>query len=330
MKKLQSSILFFTVLLLIISCEENISPFGELSDKYSVNFILRGDTTMQTAYISKMYAAENMNPDNLTEDPFVPGAIVTIKYTDSGREYRLNDTADVSNIVERFNSPSQYYYLDNFTPSPGKEIILTVKLPNGDSLSSNTKLPDPVTFDQNGTTPFIPGPYIGNDTNYINIAWLNSDSELVNAAKVNLVYYYREISGEKTKHKVQVPLNFIYTNNDREPVFVEMSFNNNLRINRSFLEEVLYSISEGNDSKARFSIAPLEIEIFSFDENLTRYYSADLFFDFGFTVRNYPGDLTNIEGGYGFFGSYSHTKKIIKFDSQYLLKTFGYLREVTN
>jgi len=74
----------------------------------------------------------------------------------------------------------------------------------------------------------------------------------------------------------------------------------------------------------------LSFLIYSFDENLSRYYSANLFFDFGFTVRNFPGDVTNIEGGYGFFGAYSYTKRIIKFDQQYLLSTFGYLREATN
>lgn len=330
MKRLKIPFLFAAIILLIISCEENISPIGDLPNKYTVNLVLRSDTAFQTAYLAKIYATDDLNPNSLEEDPFVPGAKISLKYSDSNNEFVMSDTVDNSQINDRYNSPAKYYYLNNFNPNTGKEILLSVELPDGSNLSSKTIVPGPVTIDVNGTTPFIPGPYIGNDTLYINVSWINSDTELIKATKVYLVYYYRELSGEKTKHTVQVPLSYIYSDNIKNPVYVDMSFDNNLKIDRSILEEVMFGISEGNESKGRYSIAPLEIEIYSLDENLTRYYSADLFYDFGFTVRNFPGDVTNIEGGYGFFGSYSYTKKIIKFDSQYLLKTFGYLREVTN
>lgn len=330
MIRLKFPLIVVTIALFIISCEENLSPIGKLPDKYSVNIILRTDTVFQTAYLSKIYMTEDFNPNSLEVDPFVSGAKIMLKYQDVNNEYVFNDTVDNSNTNDRYNTPAKYYYLNNFIPSTGKEIQLTVDLPDGSKLSSKTKLPEPVVFDLPNSTPFIPGPFVGNDTQYVKVAWTNGNSELIKAGKVTLIYYYRELSGEKTKHVVKVPLSYIIKNNIKEPVYVNMSYDNNLNIDRSILEEFMHSISEGNESKARYSIAPLEVDIYSFDENLSRYYSANLFFDFGFTVRNFPGDINNIVGGYGFFGAYSHTTRIIKFDQQYLMNTFGYMREVTN
>lgn len=70
-----------------------------------------------------------------------------------------------------------------------------------------------------------------------------------------------------------------------------------------------------------------QVEILLFDENLTKHYSSKQYFDYGFTIRNFLADIINFEGGLGFFASFSQTKRVIKFDDNYLLKKFGYLPE---
>jgi len=327
MKRLLLTIFSVITVLINYSCEENISPVGDLPVKYDVNLILRGDTTLQTAYVSKLYGVDGFNPYSNTEDPAVTGALVWLKYSDSNTKYYFRDTIDLQNINTRYNTPAKYYYIKNFRPVFGKEVELNISLPDGQKLSSKTKIPDGIYFDEEKTLPYIPGPLIGRDTSNMNVVWVSSLS-LVKAQRVTLPYYYRDLNGVKNKFKVNIPINVSsLTAGNNFSDYINTSFKNELSIDRKLFEQVLQNISAGDPAKGRYSIAPLEIEIFLYDENLTSYFSSDLFFDYGFTIRNFPSDITNINGGLGFYASYSYVKRIIKFDPQYLLKKFGYLSE---
>lgn len=319
--------LFISVILLFltISCEENISPKGETPQKYSVNLILRGDTTFQTAYISRLYDVEGFDPYIKKDDPAVTGASVSIKYTDSNKRYFFRDTVDNDNLNSRYSTPARYYYIKNFRPAYGKEIELNIILPEGQQLSSKTKISEGIYFDEIKTLPYIPGPFVDRDTVYINVVWENSGLDIVKAKKVYFDYYYKELSGQKTKFTKQVPIKISDFEGIVNADYNNVSYRNDLKISRKILEQALEEISAGNSAKGRYSIAPLIVEVILYDENLSKYFAADLFFDYGFTIRSYPADITNINGGLGFFGSYSSTKRIIKFDPQYLLKRFGYL-----
>lgn len=327
MKKFLAHLVVVISFALFASCEDDISPLGDLPDKYAVNLILRGDTTLQTAYISRLYAAENFDPYSNEIDPAVEGAKVSLKYAGSETEYFFSDTVDNGKINSRYGTPAKYYYLKNFTPQFGKELELKVVLPDGQTMTSKTKVPQSILFDLDNTTPFIPGPLIGRDTVNVTVAWKSSSLEFLKASKVKIVYFHKELSGEKIRHEKEVQLSISVDGADIVENYIDITFNSYLKINRKLLEEALEEISEGDGAKGRYSVAPLEIDVFFFDDNLTRFYSAGLFFDFGFTVRNYPGDLSNINNGLGFFASYVHANKIIKFETQYLLNRFGYLTE---
>ncbi|MFA7418380.1 MAG: hypothetical protein WCZ90_01745 [Melioribacteraceae bacterium] len=327
MKRLIILLTIFVAVISMSSCEENVSPKGNLPEKYAVNFIVRGDTSLQVAYVSKLYDVEGFDPLTLTTDPAVTGATVYLKYSDSDTKYFLRDTVDNDNLNSTYNSPAKYYYTKNFKPQYNKQIELYVKLPNGTEISSTSKTPVGLIFDQYKSISYIPGPVAQRDTNYASIYWDNIGLDIVKAKRVKIVYYYRELSGEKTRHEKTVPLS-VSTDQGKEVYdYYSMAFQNELKIDRKLLTKALQEISAGNTSKARFSLAYLEVEVLTFDENLTKYFSTNLFYDFGFTVRNYPSDLTNISGGLGFFGSYMSVKKILKFDTQYALKEFGYLIE---
>jgi hypothetical protein len=319
------SLLLCTVI--FCSCEENVSPKGELPEIFSVNMIIRSDTTLQTASVSKAYDVEGFNPSELKLDPAISGSKATLKYTDTGKEYLYRDTVDNDQINQRFGTPSRYLYLKNFPIRYGKEVELRVQIQNGKLLTSKTKIPDMFTINSEYTTPFIPGPFLNQDTANINVALNNAPSELAKMSKVRLVYFYKELDGTKTRYEVSVPLNQIIVEGDTTLNYVSSSYRNEIKISRQLLKKTMFEISKGNSSKGRYSIAPLVVDIYLLDENLTRYFSAGLFIDYGFTIRNIPGILSNISGGLGFFGSYIHSRLLIRFEDQYLLNTFGYLRE---
>ena len=310
---------------LLISCEENFSPKGELQNKYSINFILRGDTTFQTAYLSKAYDVQGFDPQTLTTDPAVDGAVISLKYSDSPKLYYLRDTVDNGNINTRYNTPAKYYYIKNFKPVYGKQIELNVQLPDGSKLSSITNMPEGIYFDEAKTIPYLPGPFVGNDTVYINVVWKNSNSNTGKSVRAYLNYYHKELNGDTLAFIKKVPVDMGVLGNDTSYAFSKNVFENQVKIPRKLLDKALRQISEGDAKKGRYLIGSLNVEVMILDDNLSKYVSSEQFFNYGFTVRNFPADFTDITGGNGFFGSYSYTKRVIQFDPKYLLNTYGYL-----
>lgn len=325
MKKLLLTILLAP--LLFWSCEENVSPKAPLPDDYVIYLIIRGDTGLQTATVTKVYDVEGFNPGDLKTDPSVTGAKIYLKYSGANTEYLFRDTTDNNLINKRFGTPAKYYYHKNFPLLNDNAIELKAVLPDGKIITSSTRIPEAVSFTFDGTTPFIPGPLIGRDTVNISVAWNNYPTELVKMGKVRLVYFYKELDGSKTRYEKEVPLEINVSGNDTVKTYVLSNFKNEIKFSRALLKKTLEEISIGNAAKGRYSIAPLEIEIFVMDEYLTRYYSAGLLYDYGFTIRNLPTQISNMSGGLGFLGSYSYSKITIRFEDQYLLNNFGYLRE---
>ncbi len=325
MRKVTYYVSILVFVSLMISCDENFSPKGELQNKYSVNLILRSDTTLQTAYISKAYDVQGFDPSSLTSDPAVDGAVISLKYSDSPKQYFFRDTVDNNNINTRFNTPAKYYYIKNFRPVYGKQIELNVTLPGGASLTSTTNVPEGIYFDEAKTIPFLPGPFIGNDTVYINVVWKNSNSNTAKSVRAYFNYYHKELNGDTVGFVKRVPVAMGIAGSDTSYTFSKNVFENKVQLPRKLLDIALRQISAGDHAKGRYLIGPLNVEIIVLDDNLSKYYSSDLFFNYGFTVRNFPADFTDITGGFGFFGSYSYTKRVIQFDPKYLLNTYGYL-----
>ncbi|MCX6175472.1 MAG: DUF4249 family protein [Ignavibacteriales bacterium] len=325
MKKTTYYLVILALTGLSISCEETFSPKGELQNKYSINLILRSDTTFQTAYISKAYDVQGFDPQKLTTDPAVDGAVISLKYSDSPKQYFFRDTVDNGNINTRFNTPAKYYYIKNFRPVYGKQIELNVALPDGQKLLSVTNVPEGIYFDEAKTLPFLPGPFIGNDTVYINVVWKNSNSNTAKTARAYLNYYHKELNGDTVGFVKRVPVAMDISGSDTSYVMSKSVFENKVQIPRKLLDIALRQISAGDSKKGRYLIGTLNVEIMVLDDNLSKYFSSEQFFNYGFTVRNFPADFTDITGGFGFFGSYSYTKRVIQFDPKYLISAYGYL-----
>ena len=320
MKKLRFLFLLTLILFLFWNCDDSISPKGDLPDKYSTSLILRGDTTTQIAYVAKIYSVEGTDPYANENDPAINDAVVSLKYSDSDTEYYLIDTTNNSEVNARYNTPAKYYFINNFPIEYDKTLELSVKLSNGEELTSSTVVPNEIIFDDINTLRFYPGPLIGRDTvSYkVKLADDIAQPDLAKAYKTNLVYYYREDDGTYTKHVRPIQVNNIGD-------MVEYSFSNYALFNRKILENALAKISEGDPQKGRYLIAPLQVEVFTFDENLTKYYLADLYFNIGLTLQNNPSDLSNISNGYGYFAIYTYGVRNIGFDPQFILNNYGYL-----
>lgn len=331
MKKELYFVLLVATIVTIISCDENVSTKGELTDKYSVILILRGDTTTQSAYLSRTYDVQGFDPYTSETDPAVNGATIALNYAgDEQKKYFFRDTIDNNHPNPRYSTPSKYYYLKNFQPRYDSDIELTVTLPDGKKLTSSTHVPQKILFDNTRSSQVIftpPKNVVNFDTVNINVYWTGVSVNLLKAKTVSFVYYHKNGNGTKTRYIKEVPISVSAEPGDTVVDYHNLSFRNEIHIPRKLIAKALWEISEGDPKKDKYSVAPLKVSILLFDDGLTRNYRSKLYFDYGFTIRNYPGDVTNINSGLGFFGSYSNVKKLVLFDQRYLSDNFGYLAD---
>jgi hypothetical protein len=170
---------------------------------------------------------------------------------------------------------------------------------------------------------------INYDSIYINVFWNNSSLDQLKAKKVVIGYFHKNQDGNKTWYIKHVP---IASNQETQSGldYNELSFRNETHIERKLIEQALLEIAGSDTKKSSYYIAPLKISIFSLDDNLTKFYRSNLYYDYGFSIRNYPGDYSNVNGGLGFFASYSEVTKMVKFDEKYLKNKFGYATDSTH
>jgi len=89
------------------------------------------------------------------------------------------------------------------------------------------------------------------------------------------------------------------------------------------IEKALLEISEGDPVKSDYTINEyVYVEVLSFDNNLTRYYSSTQTLD-NLSISVDENDYTNINGGFGIFASMMKDTYRLKFFSQFIT-TLGY------
>ena len=126
---MRKTILFLVVVItsLFFGCEDNLNPNGEYRELYTVNCVLRCDTSVQYLTITQAYQIMGNNPLDNKTDPFIKNAEVKIYYDDKVVVFR--DTSIARMDSSRYNSPLHYYYAKNFKPEKDKNYEIDILLP---------------------------------------------------------------------------------------------------------------------------------------------------------------------------------------------------------
>jgi hypothetical protein len=201
-----------------------------------------------------------------------------------------------------------------FKVEPDESIEVEVMLPNGRRLNSSTKTAGRVSFLDSSTTTiwgsvdliFLwTGPSVG--INYF-------------LPKFSIIYYKKE-GDQNTRHEKEVP--FRYENN--LPVPFTTSKMPLVSVSINTLKRALEEISEEDSDKASYSIAlHPEFAVAAFDDVLSKYYSTSTQSFSSLTVTLDETDYSNIQGGYGIFGSFTSTEyQQLKFAREFIT-SFGY------
>lgn len=309
-----SGLLALTILL--GGCEENFSPKAEFQQKYALNCIIRGDTTFQTASISMSYDVPGFDPYSNHTDPFLSGATIRI-WDGNDSVYFFRDSSVARSDTSRYNTPFHFYYLKGFQPKPLDSLEILAVLPNGKKLHAYTRVPDKVVFDtlSDGIVPDSVKPDF---TEY----WLQNSNIGWYIPKL-LLYYRINVNGTVVTKTKEVALNYTVVNGVPTPVYPKPQRLVQITYKNRYLDSAMVQISRGDPNKGNYRVMAAILNLLIFDEDLSKYYSNMNGYYDDYTVRVDITDYTNIEGGFGIFGSFIKIEKLVVLTNDYI-HSFGY------
>jgi hypothetical protein len=304
------------VILTNIGCEEDFSPRTTYKERYILNCIIRGDTSLQTATLAHTYNVEGYDPYVNTEDPFIGGADIRIWHKDD--VYFFHDSTIDRTDTSRYNAPMKFYYNNNFKPGTDDPIEIRAVLLSGKILLGFSKLPKPVKFDLINSDKRIPS----QENPDFRFIWQSNTSITWYLARLQL-YYYKIENGVQVRKSIEVPAKYDLENGVWTTVYPKPSRTNRALFSNAALDYVMNKISEGDLNKSDYTILGAVLELLIFDENLSKYYSSLNGFLDDYTIRVDQADYTNIEGGFGIFASYIKQQSGAGVEPEYV-QSFGY------
>ena len=303
-------------LITLSSCDESFNPKGEYTEKYILNCVLRGDTSYQVAILTHSYDVNGYDPYMNKTDPAITGADIRLWYNDSVFVFRDSVVDRIGGT--RYGDSLKIYYLNNLNLQYNKPVEIEALLPDGRRLESSTTTAKDIIFDDKNSSKVIPPV----NTSLVQVGW-NGNSETSYYLSRFKVTWYKKVNGQSEMHVMEIPVKYNLKGGQYIPVYPKPSFQTTVFYDPDGIRRALESISEGDPDKSNYSVLiNNQIEIFGLDQNLVRYYAANTQ-DNNFTVRLDETDYSNIDGGFGVFGSYVIKNYNIRFVADFITE-LGY------
>jgi len=269
---------------------------GEFEIQYSLNCILRGDRTEHYATIKRSYA-----PDDQLSDKNVQNAVIRLILPDTTLYFE--DSVSINN---------SFYVLKNYNLTMDTEIKIEADLPDGTLLSSTTHTIyySRLILDTENAIPLvIPDASFGDTYYYIWKTYGNSEDYIFGPSFYIMYYltgneekiYYKEVVGKY----------------DREI--------NTYSVSIEFIGKSMEEISNGISNRESVNVFGAGFEVKVYDDALGIYANSIQTFEDEFSIRISEPDVSNIEGGFGIFGSYFSNFFNIELSTDYI-ESFGYTK----
>lgn len=309
-KKLTLVLIIVISILFFLSCDETLNPNAPFRERFSLNGIMRSDTSLQVITITHSYQPLDNNPLSYTEDPAITNAEVNVYY--DNKLYRMRDTSIVRTDTSHYNSSVRFYYNPELKPEANKTIEVDALLPNGLLLQSVCITPDveEIGFFSYENPRLIPD----GTKSKIRIAWKDIEGVLYD---YKLILKYR-VKGDSSLYKREIPILYSGIPNNPKPVYPIPVEDAKLDFDVETLTRSLNSLPEDGKTKKDYSFDGIDFALIVYDENLSKYFYSIRQAADGFTVRLDNPDYTNIKGGFGIFGSYVKTVYQLKIRADYL------------
>ncbi len=311
------ALLLFGSLLALTSCEDAFSPKGKYDERYSLNCIVRSDTMFQVATTFKSYNVSGVDPYENTTDSFIEG--VFLRMWNGDDLYVFRDSTIERPPDSRYDTPIHFYYIDNYSPQPGDNLEIEALLPNGRRLRSTTQIPLEVRKNFSNSDNTIPP----EEKNFIRTEWQPNEIGQVFMPTMHIFYYKKE-NGQKVRHFKLVPWEKIIQNGEEKFIQPSPSQKPYVDYKMDLIDLAMQEISGDDPNKDNYIVLTAIIDLLVFDRNLSGYYSSVASISDEFSIRLDEIDFSNIDGGFGVFGSYYTQKFVVFFDKLYV-ESFGYI-----
>lgn len=305
------------ILTIFISCDESFSPNAPYEEKYSLNCIIRGDSLFQVATVYKSYDVQNIDPLENTEDPFINGAFLRM-WRGNDEIYIFSDSSKERTDTSRYKSDFKYYYIDDFTPNEGDILKIEALLPNGRRLSSNTLVPTEVIRSESRSDTIVTRTSKG----YLSTTWIIENPDQVYLPKLYIEYFKNENGVNIRKIKI-VPWKNVKIDNITKYIYPSLSRDYSIDYEIDLIAESMEDISKNDSEKKKYTINSIFLELSVYDKNLSTYYFTVGLDDNSFAIGLDEGDYSNIENGFGIFGSFITQEFRISLSKNYVT-SFGY------
>ncbi len=317
MKYLMSIVIFLPIIF-AGGCSDSFSPKAVYEQDYSLNCVIRGDDSIQIATITRSYDVEGFDPYQNKYDPSVLGASVHLIY--KGKTYKFRDTSVTREDTSRYKTPRHYYYTKFYgnKMEEGDPIYINAELTNGIKLSSETRVAPNIQFAR------LEGQYVLPPKNeeQIVFAWRGGDLNTMYHPRFYIIYE-KKVDGKEILMQKDVPYGYGTENGNTFPVYPTPANKAGIVYSKKMLDSAMADISKGEPVKANFKILGTVVDLLVFDDNLSKYVGNQSGFLDPYTIRIDQNDFTNINGGYGFFGTYKRFYQSRDFNQEYIL-SFGY------
>jgi len=309
----------FTIIILtiFISCDESFSPKAPYEERYSLNCIISGDSSFQVATAYKSYDVSSINPFENTEDHFIDGALIRL-WRGNDEIFIFGDSTMERTDTSRYKSDSKYYYVNDFIPNEGDILEIEALLPNGRRLSSNTLIPTEVLRNEDISDTIVTLSSKG----YLNTTWIIKNPDQFYLPKLVINYIEKENGFNIRKIKI-IPWEKVKIDNATEYIYPSLSSTYSIDYDIDIITEAMEDISKNDPEKKNYTIISMILELSVFDKNLSTYYFTVALEDNSFAIGLDEGDYSNIENGFGIFGSFI-TQEFPIFLSKNYVNSFGY------
>jgi hypothetical protein len=246
----------------------------------------------------RSYRPDGFDPYLYTTDPSVAGADIRVWYNDS--VFVFKDSSVTRQDTSRYKTPFSFYYNNQLKVENRKTIELEVLLPNGRRLRSSSFTPSKINYEDKSDVTIPAG-----TKNIIQILWVSNDEGIFFLPKLSIRYRQR-INGEIFDKFKEVPLRYVNHDSESVPYYPSPNSSTTAVYDLDAITMALQEISSGDPEKQNYSIYEnLTFELIAYDLPTTRYLSSTGGTVDDLTVSVDVADYTNIEGGFGLFGSYS-------------------------
>ena len=304
--------------MLLSGCENSFDPKKNYQEKYILNLVIKGDSTVQLAVVAKTYDVPGYNPNENTTSPFIRGAAITMYSSFYKNTYTFSDSTS-SEIGQKYGNSAPVYVLKSMKARPNDTLRLTAVMPDGTILRSTCAVPRDLDFrlSKNYISTITQNP---NEKQFV-INW-SAPADYIYEPKL-VLYYATDKNGVVTGFKKEIPLKYSDINGVQTPLYPGISRDKILIYEYSAINKVMMDISAGDQDKYSYVIQDAIFEVMVMDKNLGNYYGSTEGFLDDFSVRLDEVVFSNIDNGLGVFGAYLVSSRKINVEENFV-QSFGY------